>query len=99
MGMAIAGRWLAGRYNRDELTLFDFDVYALAGDGCMMEGVSAEAASLAGHLGLGLGALLDALGRLVFYVWIRLGQRLWAIRLVALPPGRPLVGSIPHSAP
>ena len=52
VGMAIAGRWLAERYNRDELTLFDFDVYALAGDGCMMEGVSAEAASLAGHLGL-----------------------------------------------
>ncbi len=52
VGMAIAGRWLAGRYNRDETTLFDFDVYALAGDGCMMEGLSAEAASLAGHLGL-----------------------------------------------
>ena len=52
VGMAIAGRWLAGRYNRDDLTVFDFDVYALAGDGCMMEGVSAEAASLAGHLGL-----------------------------------------------
>ncbi|OHU99229.1 transketolase [Mycobacterium talmoniae] len=52
VGMAIAGRWLAERYNRDELTLFDFDVYALAGDGCMMEGVSAEAASLAGHLRL-----------------------------------------------
>ena len=52
VGMAIAGRWLAQRYNRDELTPFDFDVYALAGDGCMMEGVSAEAASLAGHLGL-----------------------------------------------
>jgi len=52
VGMAIAGRWLAQRYNRDESTLFDFDVYALAGDGCMMEGISAEAASLAGHLGL-----------------------------------------------
>jgi transketolase len=52
VGMAIAGRWLAQRYNQDELSLFDFDVYALAGDGCMMEGVSAEAASLAGHLGL-----------------------------------------------
>ncbi|MBV8292999.1 MAG: transketolase [Mycobacterium sp.] len=52
VGMAIAGRWLAERYNRDDLSLFDFDVYALAGDGCMMEGVSAEAASLAGHLGL-----------------------------------------------
>lgn len=52
VGMAIAGRWLAQRYNRDESTLFDFDVYALAGDGCMMEGISGEAASLAGHLGL-----------------------------------------------
>jgi transketolase len=52
VGMAIAGRWLAERYNRDAMTLFDFDVYALAGDGCMMEGVSGEAASLAGHLRL-----------------------------------------------
>ncbi|MFJ6634878.1 transketolase [Streptomyces sp. NPDC091376] len=49
VGMAMAGRWLAGRYNREDATLFDFDVYALAGDGCMMEGVSSEAASLAGH--------------------------------------------------
>ena len=52
VGMAIAGRWLGERYNRDELTVFDFDVYALAGDGCMMEGISSEAASLAGHLRL-----------------------------------------------
>ncbi|MGI8336728.1 transketolase [Actinomadura scrupuli] len=52
VGMAIAGRWLAARYNRDGFPLFDFDVYALAGDGCMMEGISSEAASLAGHLGL-----------------------------------------------
>ncbi len=49
VGMAIAGRWLGERYNRDDLTMFDFDVYALAGDGCMMEGISSEAASLAGH--------------------------------------------------
>jgi transketolase len=49
VGMAIAGQWLAARYNRDGLTLFDFDIYAQAGDGCMMEGVSSEAASLAGH--------------------------------------------------
>ena len=52
VGMAIAGRWLAERYNRDEFPVFDFDVYALAGDGCMMEGVASEAASLAGHLRL-----------------------------------------------
>ncbi|MEU0369044.1 transketolase [Streptomyces sp. NPDC006283] len=52
VGMAMAGRWLAGRYNRDDFPLFDFDVYALAGDGCMMEGVASEAASLAGHHGL-----------------------------------------------
>jgi transketolase len=52
VGMAIAGRWLAERYNRDDMRVFDFDVYALAGDGCMMEGVSSEAASLAGHLRL-----------------------------------------------
>ncbi len=47
VGMAIAGQWLAARYNRDDFPLFDFDVYALAGDGCMMEGISSEAASLA----------------------------------------------------
>ena len=52
VGMAIAGQWLAARYNRDDFTLFDFNVYALAGDGCMMEGISSEAASLAGHLQL-----------------------------------------------
>ncbi|MGI8312124.1 transketolase-like TK C-terminal-containing protein [Saccharopolyspora hattusasensis] len=51
-GMAIAGQWLAARYNRENFTLFDFDVYALAGDGCMMEGICSEAASLAGHLQL-----------------------------------------------
>jgi transketolase len=52
VGMAIAGQWLAARYNRDNFPLFDFNVYALAGDGCMMEGISSEAASLAGHLEL-----------------------------------------------
>jgi transketolase len=52
VGIAIAGQWLAARYNRDEFGLFDFNVYALAGDGCMMEGISSEAASLAGHLQL-----------------------------------------------
>ncbi len=52
VGMAVAGQWLAARYNRGDFTLFDFNVYALAGDGCMMEGVASEAASLAGHLEL-----------------------------------------------
>jgi transketolase len=52
VGMAIAERWLASYFNRPGLTLFDYDVYALCGDGCMMEGISGEAASLAGHLKL-----------------------------------------------
>ncbi|KQR87740.1 transketolase [Sphingomonas sp. Leaf343] len=52
VGMAIAERWLAARYNRDGFKLFDHDVYTVCGDGDMMEGVSAEAASLAGHLKL-----------------------------------------------
>ena len=52
VGIALAGKWLAERYNQPSFTLFDYDVYALAGDGCMMEGISAEAASSAGHLKL-----------------------------------------------
>ncbi len=52
VGMAIAERWLAARYNKDGFTLFDHDVYTICGDGDMMEGVSAEAASMAGHLKL-----------------------------------------------
>ena len=52
VGMAIAGRHLAARYNRPGFELFDYHVYALAGDGCLMEGLSSEAASLAGHLEL-----------------------------------------------
>jgi transketolase len=52
VGMAIAERWLAARYNKPDHTLFDYDVYSLAGDGDIMEGVSQEAASLAGHLRL-----------------------------------------------
>ncbi len=52
VGMAIAERWMAARYNKPGFTLFDHDVYALCGDGDMMEGVAAEAASLAGHLKL-----------------------------------------------
>jgi transketolase len=52
VGMAMAGRWMAEYFNRPGFEMFDYDVYALAGDGCMMEGVSSEAASLAGHLKL-----------------------------------------------
>ena len=52
VGMAIAQRWLASYFNRPGFELFDYDVYALCGDGCMMEGISGEAASLAGHLRL-----------------------------------------------
>src|SRR5690349_15245319 len=52
VGMAIAEAWLANRYNRPDFKIFDYDIYAVCGDGCMMEGVGAEAASLAGHLAL-----------------------------------------------
>jgi transketolase len=52
VGMAMAGKWMAAQFNRPDFDMFDFDVYALAGDGCLMEGVSSEAASLAGHLKL-----------------------------------------------
>jgi transketolase len=52
VGMAIAERWLAARYNKPGYTLFDHNIYTLAGDGDMMEGVASEAASLAGHLKL-----------------------------------------------
>ena len=52
VGMAIAERWLASYFNRPGFPLFDYDVYALCGDGCMMEGIGGEAASLAGHLKL-----------------------------------------------
>ncbi|MBI2203463.1 MAG: transketolase [Candidatus Rokubacteria bacterium] len=52
VGMAIAGQWQAAYFNRPGFDMFDYDVYALAGDGCLMEGVAAEAASLAGHLKL-----------------------------------------------
>jgi len=52
VGMAIAGKYLAARYNRPGLELFDYRVYVLAGDGCLQEGIAQEASSLAGHLGL-----------------------------------------------
>jgi transketolase len=49
VGMAIASQWLGARYNRPDFDMLGYDVYALCGDGCMMEGVASEAASLAGH--------------------------------------------------
>ena len=52
VGMAMAQRWMAQYFNRPGLTLIDYDVFAFCGDGCLMEGVSGEAASLAGHLKL-----------------------------------------------
>ncbi|HZT79138.1 MAG TPA: transketolase, partial [Gemmataceae bacterium] len=52
VGMAIAGKWLAAHYNRPGFDLFNFRVWAICGDGDMMEGISSEAASLAGHLKL-----------------------------------------------
>ncbi len=52
VGMAIAGKWLAQTYNKPDFQLFDFNVYALCGEGCLMEGIGSEAASLAGHLKL-----------------------------------------------
>lgn len=53
VGMAIAQKWLASHFNTPEFPLFDYHVYTLCGDGDMMEGVSSEAASTAGHLKLG----------------------------------------------
>jgi len=52
VGMAIAEKWLANHYNKPGFPIFDYDIYVVCGDGCLMEGVGAEAASLAGHLGL-----------------------------------------------
>jgi transketolase len=52
VGMAIAQKWLAARYNRAGFEIFNYRVFAVCGDGCLMEGVASEAASLAAHLGL-----------------------------------------------
>lgn len=52
VGMAMAERWLGAYFNRPDYPVIDWRTYALCGDGCMMEGISGEAASLAGHLGL-----------------------------------------------
>jgi transketolase len=52
VGMAIAQKWLASCYNKPDYHIFDYNIYAVCGDGCMMEGIASEAASLAGHLQL-----------------------------------------------
>ena len=52
VGMAMASRWLGAHYNQNDQTVFDFDTYVLCSDGDLMEGVAAEAASIAGHLKL-----------------------------------------------
>src|SRR6185295_18731575 len=52
VGMAMGQKWLAQRYNLPGFPLLDYRIYALCGDGCLMEGVGSEAASLAAHLGL-----------------------------------------------
>jgi transketolase len=52
VGMAIAEKWLASHFNRPDFEIFDYKVYVVCSDGCLMEGVGSEAASLAGHLGL-----------------------------------------------
>jgi transketolase len=52
VGMAMAQKWLGNRYNKPGFDIFDYNIYAVCGDGCMMEGIASEAASLAGHLQL-----------------------------------------------
>ena len=52
VGMAMGQKWLANQFNQPGFDIFDYRIYAVCGDGCMMEGISSEAASLAGHLGL-----------------------------------------------
>ncbi|MBL8149105.1 MAG: transketolase [Blastocatellia bacterium] len=52
VGMAIAEKWLASYFNRPGHEIVNYHIYSICGDGCLMEGVSSEAASLAGHLGL-----------------------------------------------
>jgi transketolase len=52
VGMAIAQRWLTSQFGKGGQNLFDYRIYTICGDGCLMEGVSNEAASIAGHLGL-----------------------------------------------
>eukprot|EP00188_Purpureofilum_apyrenoidigerum_P002762 Plantae.Rhodophyta-Purpureofilum_apyrenoidigerum.ctg28199.p1 GENE.Plantae.Rhodophyta-Purpureofilum_apyrenoidigerum.ctg28199~~Plantae.Rhodophyta-Purpureofilum_apyrenoidigerum.ctg28199.p1 ORF type:complete len:723 (+),score=191.88 Plantae.Rhodophyta-Purpureofilum_apyrenoidigerum.ctg28199:59-2227(+) len=60
VGLAMAEKYMAATYNKQDAKIVDHYTYAMMGDGCLMEGISGEAASLAGHLGLGkLIALYD----------------------------------------
>ena len=52
VGMAIGQKWLANRFNKTGFDIFDYNIYTICGDGCLMEGIGSEAASLAGHLQL-----------------------------------------------
>src|SRR3984893_13885608 len=52
VGMAVAQNWLANHYNRSAFNIFDYNIYAVCGDACLMEGIGSEAASFAAHLGL-----------------------------------------------
>ncbi len=52
VGMAVAQKWLAAQFNKPGFEVFDYDIYTVCGDGCMMEGVASEAGSIAGHLEL-----------------------------------------------
>jgi transketolase len=52
VGMAIGEKWLASHFNRPDFEIFNYNIYVVCSDGCLMEGVGSEAASLAGHLGL-----------------------------------------------
>lgn len=52
VGMAMAQKYLAARYNKDGFDLYDYNIYTICGDGCLQEGITSEASSLAGHQGL-----------------------------------------------
>ncbi len=92
VGMAIAGKWLAAHFNRPGFELFNYRVFAFCGDGDLMEGVSAEAASLAGHLGLdnliwvydSNGITIDGSTELTFSenVGARLAAYRWSVQTV-----------------